>query len=206
MKKLLNIFLLVLHTTFLQAYNDDNINSFNIKIDNFEYTKLGIACINNNFKEVNELISFGANINFVKQDEYYIYDALYVTIESNSLEVLALLIKNINININQIYTEDGLTPIALAVSLNNYRIVDILLQNKANPNGKLLSTSSHQSIPLIIAFENDNIEITKLLLKYNANTNIKNEFGQNLEKLFKTKGSSWHELLKDRGEYNRTNS
>ena len=76
--------------------------------------------------------------------------------------------------------------------------MDILLQNKANPNGKLLSTSSHQSIPLIIAFENDNIEITKLLLKYNANTNIKNEFGQNLEKLFKTKGSSWHELLKDR--------
>lgn len=205
MKKLLNIFLLVLHTTFLQAYNDDNINSFNIKIDNFEYTKLGIACINNNFKEVNKLIDLGANISFAKQDEYYIYVALYVTIESNSLEVLTLLIKK-NININQIYTEDGLTPIAFAVSLNNYRIVDILLQNKANPNGKLLSTSYHQIIPLIIAFENDNIEIARLLLKYNAITNIKNEFGQNIEELFKTKGSSWHELLKDKGKYHRTNS
>ena len=86
---------LILHTTFLQAYDDNNINSFNIKIDNFEYTKLGIACITNNFKEVNELISFGANINFAKQDEYYIYDALYVTIESNSLEALTLLLKKI---------------------------------------------------------------------------------------------------------------
>ena len=57
----------------------------------------------------------------------------------------------------------GWTPLKVAVSMGNAEIVQILLSHGA---------STSLSCPLLLACLNENIEIVKLFLQYNANPNI----------------------------------
>ena len=66
----------------------------------------------------------------------------------------------------------GNTAMAVAVSANNYKIVELLLSNKANPNLLLHNDNTY----LMIACEHGYSEIVKLLLFYKANPNIYNYY------------------------------
>ncbi|MBO6185920.1 MAG: ankyrin repeat domain-containing protein [Chryseobacterium sp.] len=186
----------------------DNINIFTKLSDGFEYTKLGLACKNNNLANVKELISKGADINIAKKDDIYEYDALSVAIENNHYEIVKFLI-NEKADVNKVYNEDGLTTIGLATKLNQKEIVELLLKNHANPNGSDVSETDYKEAPLLIAVQNNNIIIAKLLIDSGASINDIDKDGNTIKSLISSKGRQWEnlvsanaqKLLKFNGEY-----
>lgn len=170
------------------------LNSFVKKINQFEYTQLGIACKENNFEEVQDLVKKGANINIAKKDEIYIYDALYVAIENNHLSIVELLVNN-KANINQTYTEDGLTPLSLACKLNLYEIAKSLIEKGADINGTILPDSDYIITPLFMGLENNNFKLTKLIVEGGADVNIKDETNKSAKDLGLKKGGKWSSLF-----------
>ncbi len=186
----------------------DSINFFTKRSDGFEYTKLGLACKNNNLVNVKELISKGADINIAKKDDIYEYDALSVAIENNHYEIVNFLI-NQKADVNKVYNEDGLTAIGLATKLNEKEIVDLLLKNHANPNGSDALETDYKETPLLIAIQNNNIIIAKLLIDSGASINDNDKDGNTIKSLIYSKGGKWEnlvsanaqKLLKFNGEY-----
>lgn len=89
---------------------------------------------------------------------------------NNRMEVLNLIRAGININkVN----EAGVSPLVEAVSLNNYAISKILLQNGSDVNG------NENFIPILIAAYYHNDLIIGLLLKYGADATICDKNGFN---------------------------
>jgi|GEM_PF-315941 len=186
----------------------DSINIFTKLSDGFEYTKLGLACKDNNLASVKELISKGADINIAKKDDIYEYDALSVAIENSHYEIVKFLI-NEKADINKVYNEDGLTAIGLATKLNQKEVVELLLKNHANPNGAVTSDTDYKETPLLIAIQNNNIIIAKLLIDSGASINDTDKDGNTIKSLISSKGGQWEnlvsantqKLLKFNGEY-----
>ena len=109
------------------------IDSFYLKENIFKYTQLGIECKRGNLDNVKKLLDKGANSRFAKKDEYLIYDALFVAIEKHHLPIVKYLVENKS-DINQIYTEEGLTPIGLACKIGDKKIVSYLIKQGADVN------------------------------------------------------------------------
>lgn len=172
----------------------NDINSFIKKIDGFDYTIIGLDSKNNNLVELKKNIVKGADINLAKTDGIYEYDAFYVAIENKNIEIVNYLLK-CKININNIYTEEGLTALALAVKVNDENIVKTLIINGANVNSPAVAETDYKIIPILLAIENNNKKITKLLLENGADISVKNSFGQSIKTLISNKGNKWKELL-----------
>ncbi|WP_312076612.1 ankyrin repeat domain-containing protein [Chryseobacterium sp.] len=172
----------------------NDLNEFFIQDDGYKYTKLGVACKNNNLIKVKELISKGANINISKTDDIYEFDALYVAIENKHLPVINFLIQQ-GTDVNKIYTEEGLTPLALATNLNQIVIVELLIKNGANVNPIDIDEYDYKYIPLLTAINNNDIKISELLIKNGAKTDIVNEEGKTIESLLRSKGSNWKKMI-----------
>jgi hypothetical protein len=185
----------IFNTNETKEQGNDSINSFIRTIDGFEYTRLGISCRSNNLQEVKDLIAKGANINIAKKDEIYEYDALSVAIENNHIQIVDFLIKN-KADVNKIYNEEGLTPIGLSTKLNEMEVVEHLMKNGADVNGVQNISNNYKSVPLIYAIENDNYNLTKLLIENGADINLCNGETSPV-KLLQNKSSKWKELLKD---------
>jgi ankyrin repeat protein len=92
-----------------------------------------------------------------------IMDELYWAINSRNVDKVKDLIKQ-NIDVNQPISEDGETALMYAVSCDNFEIVKLLLENKADVN----KSSNHGYTALINAAVIGNIKIVKLLLENNA--------------------------------------
>jgi ankyrin repeat protein len=92
---------------------------------------------------------------------------LHICIEKNLIELLIYFIsKNININIFNCNYE---TPLKYACKLNKLPFVKILLEKGADPNiNSILNYSCLHS-----AIDNNNYEMVKLLIDYNADYNCK---------------------------------
>lgn len=79
----------------------------------------------------------------------------------------------------------GLTPLMWACHYRNYDVVDLLLQNGANPNLKSRLSYGSMAIgstPLMFAAYQGHSMIVKLLLKNNASKSIKDASGRSAEK------------------------
>jgi ankyrin repeat protein len=173
--------------------HDNKINDYISVINGDEYTKLGLACKNNKISDLKELVELNVDFNLAKTDGVYEYDALYVAIENKNIEIVKYLIKN-KVNINKIYNEEGLNPLALAAKLNEIEIVKILLKNGVSIEVENMADIDYQEIPLFIALENNNYEMIKLLIDYKANINIKNNKGEVFKDIIIING--WQELIK----------
>lgn len=188
--------------------SNDSINAFIQETDGYDYTKLGIECKNNNLSAVKNLVDKGADINIAKKDELLEYDALFVAIENNHPEIVDFLVKS-NANINQVYTEEGLTPLGLATKLNEKEVVEILIKKGANVNGVEILGVDYVEIPLLYAIENNNWILSKILVNSGANLNLKDRTGKTLKNLILEKDERWKDLLNTshqkqitlRGEY-----
>lgn len=172
------------------------INSFIKSIGNYDYTQLGIYCKENNLSGIQKLVNAGADITLAKRDSTYIYDALYVAIENNHLQVVEYLLDN-NANVNQIYTEEGLMPLSLACKLNYFDISKKLIERGANINGVILADSDYVITPLFMALQNDNYKLAKLLLDQGADVEIRNEIDKTAKDMGLGKGGEWISLFKN---------
>ena len=140
MKKILFLFILSSFITACRQHkktyvadikeNSIAIDSFYHKENIFTYTQLGIECKIGNLDNVRQLLAKGANSRFAKKDDYLIYDALFVSIENRHLPIVKYLIENKS-DINQIYTEEGLTPLGLARKIGDKEIVSYLIKQGA---------------------------------------------------------------------------
>ena len=75
--------------------------------------------------------------------------------------------------------ENGDTPLLVAVETQNYELVKILLQNKADPNSVSRLPSLHAAIDTAVEatknndhIKEDSTQIIELLLEYGANPNL----------------------------------
>jgi len=140
MKKILFLFILSSFITACRQHkktyiadiseNTIAIDSFYHKENVFKYTQLGIECKRGNLDNVKQLLAKGANSRFAKKDNYLIYDALFVAIENRHLPIVKYLVEN-QADINQIYTEEGLTPLGLARKIGDKEIVSYLIKQGA---------------------------------------------------------------------------
>jgi len=140
MKKILFLFILSSFITACRQHkktyvadikeNSIAIDSFYYKENVFKYTQLGIECKRGNLDNVKQLLAKGANSRFAKKDNYLIYDALFVAIENRHLPIVKYLVEN-QADINQIYTEEGLTPLGLARKIGDKEIVSYLIKQGA---------------------------------------------------------------------------
>ena len=141
MKKILFLFILSSFITACRQHkktyiadvseNAITIDSFYHKENIFKYTQLGIECKIGNLDNVKQLLAKGANSRFAKKDDYLIYDALFVSIENRHLPIVKYLVEN-QADINQIYTEEGLTPLGLARKIGDKEIVSYLIKQGAS--------------------------------------------------------------------------
>ncbi|WP_314342175.1 ankyrin repeat domain-containing protein [Capnocytophaga sputigena] len=142
MKKILFLFILSSFITACREHkktyvadikeNAIAIDSFYHKENIFKYTQLGIECKIGNLDNVKQLLAKGANSRFAKKDDYLIYDALFVSIENRHLPIVKYLVENNISDINQIYTEEGLTPLGLARKIGDKEIVSYLIKQGAS--------------------------------------------------------------------------
>lgn len=142
-----------------------------------ELSLLGRACSLNNLEAVKYLISQGADIRIGGTDGYFAYDAMYYTIGGGNVEMLKILIDN-KADVNAIYTEAGITPLVLAVQEKKYVMAELLLEKGANVNGGGYLGFDYVFYPLHEAIDNDDEQMVKLLLKYQANVKLKAINGQ----------------------------
>jgi len=143
--------------------------------DNNKNTCIFIATINKNYNIVKYLIKKSVDLNLVnnnlvkyKSNEYREnLSLLHICIRDDLIELLILFIKNkINLHIKNDNLE---TPLQYACKLNKITFVKLLLQSGANPN----ITSILNYSCLHCAIDNNNLEMIKLLIEYNADYNLK---------------------------------
>jgi ankyrin repeat protein len=87
---------------------------------------------------------------------------LYRAAENDNAELISLLLKHADINVNQVSGPDNMTPLCIAAQQGHQNVVAILL---ANPQVDINKPNAHGATPLLLSVERENIEVVKLLLK-----------------------------------------
>ena len=96
---------------------------------------------------------------------------LFLAVEYNDLEKASKILFQDKSQLNAL-NEEGLSPLHIAVIKANLKMIDLLLQNGANPN---ILTNKKNQTPLHLAYLNQNSlteEILQELLNYNAQENL----------------------------------
>ncbi len=132
------------------------------------YNPLGLAVSLANYDCASLLIQHGADVNFVDMSGY---TPLIISVLSSSPELAALLLdsgaqESLNPDPHFIMAT---TPLALACSLGEIDIVEILLQHGANVN--LLGGHSGEASPLSYAALQGHTEIMQKLIEHGADVN-----------------------------------
>ncbi len=94
-----------------------------------------------------------------------VIDLVFDAINEKSYKIVEYLLKKYSIANKTIFLYE--TPIARACLHNDYKMVELILMNKGDPNGSPLSSLN----PLDISLNEDNFEVFNLLLKYNVDVN-----------------------------------
>lgn len=165
-----------------------NIDSLILYDDSNSYSLLGYACMSGNYDLSARLIDMNADINLVHSDGMYEYDALYIAVNNQDKRIIKLLLEK-GIPVNTIYNENGTTPLTAACTVNNYDIVKMLIQKGAKVDGAGDCGGDYIQYPLLIAIENKNAEIIRILVDNQANTNITDREGNNVLNLAKQTGN-----------------
>lgn len=159
---------------------DQNINAIKYLIDigmPISQISLIIAAKNDSMDIVKLLVESGANVNVV----FYGKQPLHYAIENNNFEMVKYLVDNGTIINTDIINGEKiiLSPLINAAEKNNVEIMEYLLSKGADPNFGP-NYFPHNTLPLFYAVSNNQIDIIKLLIKYNVDLKAKNIYGKTL--------------------------
>jgi hypothetical protein len=87
--------------------------------------------------------------------------------------------------------KEGLTPLHIAVKTDSLTSLEVMLDNKINPNLK----NSDGMTPLVYAIKNNKSKAAKILLRYNAKKKVKDNSGKDAIYYAKQKGGKMLALI-----------
>ena len=155
-----------------QIPNIDSLIQVN-EVDNF-YSLLGYACKYKRCHLAEKLINLKADIEIGEANEYLMFDALSVAVQSQDLCLVKLLLNN-GADPNRRNSEEGFTVLSLSCRLNNYDISKLLIESGAKVDGVGDTGFDYVHYPLLHAVESNNIKLVQLLIDNNCKIDIINE-------------------------------
>lgn len=186
-----------------------NIDDFCFNEDGFQYTQLGLACKKGDLEAVKTLLAKGADKHSAKQKGEEKFDSFLVALESGNLPLVKYLFENVfykgrsKLGEGDYYVPGSKyilqsSPLIIACKSNSLPVVSYLLQKGASPESVPLPYPQDYfwESPLLIAYEKNNYEMAKLLIKANANLSDSDRTDRYyLADVFVKRGGKWRDLV-----------
>lgn len=198
-------------TTVTETVEEDtsNINDFCFNEDGFQYTQLGLACKKGDLEAVKTLLAKGADRDFAKQKGEEKFDSFLVALESGNLPLVKYLFENVfykgrtELGEGDYYVPGSkyilqTSPLIIACKSNSLPVVSYLLQKGASTECVPLPYPKEyfRESPLLIAYEKNNYEMAKLLIKANADLSDPDRTDRySLSDVFVKRGGKWRDLV-----------
>jgi len=155
-----------------QIPNIDSLIQVN-ETDNF-YSLLGFACKYKRCHLAEKLIHLKADSEIGESNEYLVFDALSVAVESQNLCLVKLLLNN-GADPNRWNSEEGFTVLSLSCRLNNYDISKLLIESGAKVDGVGDTGFDYIHYPLLYAVKSNNIKLVQLLIDNNCTIDVRDK-------------------------------
>ena len=196
-------------TTVTETVEEDtsNINDFCFNQDGFQYTQLGLACKKGDLEAVKALLAKGADRDFAKQKGERKFDSFLVSLESGNLPLVKYIFEDVykeHLGLDGDYQLRGSSyilrssPLIIACKSNSLPVVSYLLQKGASTECVPLPYPEDyfRESPLLIAYEKNNYEMAKLLIKANADLSDRDRTDRySLADVFVKRGGKWRDLV-----------
>ena len=196
-------------TTVTETVEEDtsNINDFCFNQDGFQYTQLGLACKKGDLEAVKTLLAKGADRDFAKQKGERKFDSFLVALESGNLPLVKYIFEDVykeHLGLDDDYQLPGSSyilqssPLIIACKSNSLPVVSYLLQKGASTECVPLPYPEDyfRESPLLIAYEKNNYEMAKLLIKANADLSDPDRTDRySLADVFVKRGGKWRDLV-----------
>ena len=196
-------------TTVTETVEEDtsNINDFCFNEDGFQYTQLGLACKKGDLESVKTLLAKGADRDFAKQKGEEKFDSFLVSLESGNLPLVKYIFEDVykeHLGLDDDYQLPGSSyilqssPLIIACKSNSLPVVSYLLQKGASTECVPLPYPKEyfRESPLLIAYEKNNYEMAKLLIKANADLSDRDRTDRySLADVFVKRGGKWRDLV-----------
>ncbi|MBM0660338.1 ankyrin repeat domain-containing protein [Capnocytophaga genosp. AHN8471] len=196
-------------TTVTETVEEDtsNIDDFCFNEDGFQYTQLGLACKNGDLEAVKTLLAKGADRDFAKQKGEEKFDSFLVALESGNLPLVKYIFEDVykeHLGLDDDYQLPGSSyilqssPLIIACKSNSLPVVSYLLQKGASTECVPLPYPKEyfRESPLLIAYEKNNYEMAKLLIKANADLSDPDRTDRySLSDVFVKRGGKWRDLV-----------
>jgi len=196
-------------TTVTETVEEDtsNIDDFCFNEDGFQYTQLGLACKKGDLEAVKTLLAKGADKHSAKQKGEEKFDSFLVALESGNLPLVKYIFEDVykeHLGLDGDYQLPGSSyilqssPLIIACKSNSLPVVSYLLQKGASTECVPLPYPKEyfRESPLLIAYEKNNYEMAKLLIKANADLSDPDRTDRySLADVFVKRGGKWRDLV-----------
>ena len=196
-------------TTVTETVGEDtsNIDDFCFNENGFQYTQLGLACKKGDLEAVKTLLAKGADRDFAKQKGEEKFDSFLVSLESGNLPLVKYIFEDVykeHLGLDDDYQLPGSSyilqssPLIIACKSNSLPVVSYLLQKGASTECVPLPYPEDyfRESPLLIAYEKNNYEMAKLLIKANADLSDPDRTDRySLADVFVKRGGKWRDLV-----------
>jgi len=196
-------------TTVTETVEEDtsNIDDFCFNEDGFQYTQLGLACKKGDLEAVKTLLAKGADKYSAKQKGEEKFDSFLVALESGNLPLVKYIFEDVfgrsKLGEGDYYVPGSKyilqsSPLIIACKSNSLPVVSYLLQKGASPESVPLPYPQDYfwESPLLIAYEKNNYEMAKLLIKANADLSDSDRTDRySLADVFVKRGGKWRDLV-----------